>query len=236
MSARNRCDICGMRDGFQNLSMIHCKTCNLEVHKECYGVNTYKKDSFECWACRAVGQSFQVEDYDDDGNRLEIVQEKRPKACALCSVTDGLHAMHPLYDIHGPRGRQVYLEDSEDKLVWVHSLCALFLTRKGFTFGCSRYGDYHGQESDSSVGDDDDDDDERSLNPELIDETLENSDYGEAAPIHHFIYRGGKYCDDNDKDIELIRLRMKKLKCFVCGSDDSSKDVFRIALQVCCCL
>ena len=59
--------------------------------------------------------------------RTTMIQKERPTECALCSVKTGLHAMHPLYDFHGPEGRQLVLPASgvgfrrkEKRLAWVH--------------------------------------------------------------------------------------------------------------------
>jgi hypothetical protein len=77
-------------------------------------------------------------------------QEARPVECALCSVKTGIHAMHPLYDVHGPEGRQLVLPASgagfkriEKRLAWCHSLCAQFISTNGGTKG-SVYGIYDG--------------------------------------------------------------------------------------------
>ena len=51
-------------------------------------------------------------------------QIERPSECALCSVSTGLHAMHPLYDTHGKEGRQYVIPSSvapvkkERRLAW----------------------------------------------------------------------------------------------------------------------
>jgi len=51
-------------------------------------------------------------------------QIDRPSECALCSVSTGLHAMHPLYDTHGKEGRQYVIPSSvapvkkERRLAW----------------------------------------------------------------------------------------------------------------------
>jgi hypothetical protein len=225
------CDVCGLKDGQKNRKLIHCTECQLSVHKDCYGMDSYEKDFFCCWACRAVGKSFQVEAHDENGNRLQILQSSRPKNCVLCSIKDGFHAMHPLYDASGTKGRQMHLEESNKTLAWAHTLCAFFLTRSGFLYGCSRDGgsDYYEDPEDAN----EDSDDDRSNNPELIDESAENSDYGEYAPVHHFVYRGGINARDEDKNVGRKISRLKQLKCYVCGADDKPKDVLRICLQVC---
>jgi hypothetical protein len=138
--------------------------------------------------------------------------------------------MHPLYDASGTKGRQIYLEESKT-LAWAHTLCAFFLTGNGFLYGCSREGgsDYYEDPEDAN----EDSDDDRSNNPELIDESAENSDYGEYAPVHHFVYRSGINARDEDKIFGRKISQLKQLKCYVCGADDKPKDVLRICLQVC---
>ena len=56
--------------------------------------------------------------------RSIMKQIDRPSECALCSVSTGLHAMHPLYDTHGKDGRQYVIPSSvapikkERRLAW----------------------------------------------------------------------------------------------------------------------
>jgi hypothetical protein len=189
-------------------------------------MDSYEKTFFSCWACKAVGKSFQVEAHDKNGNRLQILQSSRPKNCVLCSIQHGTHAMHPLYDASGTKARQIYLEESDKTLAWAHTVCAFFLTGRGFLYGCARDGgsDHFDDAEDAN----EDSDDDRSHNPELIDESAESSDYGEYAPVHHFVY-----ARDEDEDVGRKITQLKHLKCYVCGADDSPKDVLRICLQVC---
>ena len=70
-------------------------------------------------------------------------QESRPMECAFCNVKTGYHAMHPLFDMPGPEGRQLVLPASgagfkrvEKRLAWVHSLCAQFICSATYTKGC----------------------------------------------------------------------------------------------------
>jgi hypothetical protein len=143
--------------------------------------------------------------------------------------------MHPLYDASGTKGRQIYLEESNKTLAWAHTLCAFFLTGSGFLYGCSRDGGYDNYEDQDDANEDSDDD--RSNNPELIDGSAETSDYGEYAPVHHFVYRGGINARGEARDEDALVGRkisqLKQLKCYACGADDKPKDVLRICLQVC---
>eukprot|EP00980_Cylindrotheca_fusiformis_P002103 scaffold473_cov132-Cylindrotheca_fusiformis.AAC.8 len=234
MAKRKLCDVCGLRDGHQKLEAIQCTECQVSVHKKCYGMDSYQKNNFICWACRAVGQSFQVEARDHNGRRREVLQSSRPTSCVLCSISDGTHAMHPLYDAPGRKGRQMnYLDESTNtiQLAWVHTICGFFFTGRGFLYGCSRDGNYDYFEDSESTHSDADDDDDRSLNPELLDESQENDDFGEYAPVHHFVYRSALSASDEDQIVDRKRHHMKQLKCYVCGSDDTPKDVLRMCLQ-----
>jgi hypothetical protein len=112
---------------------------------------------FTCLACAAVGKKFQAvevwkktgvdedrdqeQEYEKDRkarrnfntNIVLVKQRSRPRCCAFCSVSDGNHAMHPLFDNHGSRGRRVFKRDSKDKkeLIWAHTLCAMILSSSG---------------------------------------------------------------------------------------------------------
>ena len=85
------------------------------MHKECYGWGDYDKDSFRCLACDAVGKRFQVDGKYKDGTRMTLEQKERPKHCELCSIDTGIHAMHPLFDNHGQKGRQIMMVDQRSR-------------------------------------------------------------------------------------------------------------------------
>lgn len=218
------CDICGFRDGHQNLTMIRCLKCCLHVHKECCGMDSFTSTSFTCWACQAVGREFEVEERDASGQRKKILQEFRPTSCALCNYHEEIHCMHPLYDSEGPSGRQMCIDG---KLAWVHTLCAFVLTKRSFLFGCSRDGSYDNADKNS-----DDKDDQRSINSELLNETHEGKEFGDNVPVHHFVYMGLKK-DTNNDNTTIERLReFQKLRCSICGANDKPNGVFRICVQV----
>ena len=87
---------------------------------------------------------------DTGSHREKNRQETRPVECVLCNIKTGIHAMHPLFDTHGPEGRQLVLSASgagfkrtEQRLAWVHSLCAQFIGCYSGTMGCV-YGIYDG--------------------------------------------------------------------------------------------
>ena len=95
--------------------------------------------------------------------RKKIRQVGRPTSCVLCSVSSGTHAMHPLYDVYGPHGRQYLIPGTrtggmkkEPKLAWVHTLCGMFISaQKQFVYGCDEKGHWEGDESDEESDDDD---------------------------------------------------------------------------------
>lgn len=128
------------------------------MHELCYAsVPTDSKNpNFTCHACKAVGAEVEVNVPSRIGgsktvtHREIIRQETRPMECVLCSVKSGIHAMHPLFDMPGPDGRQLALPASgtgfkkkEKRLAFVHSLCAQFINSNSGTQGCV-YGLYEG--------------------------------------------------------------------------------------------
>ncbi len=153
---------------------------------------TNTKDiDFVCHACKAVGEEVEVnvpsivggsillaDDEDHDAsttnvrltNREWIVQESRPTVCVLCSHDKGIHAMHPLLDVHGPQGRQLTWNGRGDKhnhtsttndvtprrrppqLAWVHTLCASMIcsnaNTRGCVYGCDKNGIFYYDDDD----------------------------------------------------------------------------------------
>jgi len=216
--------MCGFKDGHLKLTMIHCDKCGLAVHKECYGFTLYTLKQFTCWPCQAVGRSFEVEERDELGNRRRILQQSRPTKCALCSVSDGIHAMHPLYDSSGPSGRQICNDGS---LVWAHTLCAFVLNTKSYLFGCSRDGNYDTMEESEESAEIDD----RSENSELIDDTKEGAEFGDSAPVHHFVYIGLKNGNKESRRLYRELHKRRKLRCSICGADDKPEGVLRLCAQ-----
>ena len=221
-SSTAKCDLCMNGDGWQGNTMVRCTSCQVTVHKECYGLETYQGSTFICWACRAVGKKFQVDDRDSRGRRRMILQESRPTKCDLCSHDEGIHAMHPLYDNGGEGGRQLY-DPKSDRLVWAHTLCAFVLTNSGLMYGCLQ---------DGSCGEDDDpdiSDDERSINPEA--EKPSEGNFGDEPPVHHFVY----YVEGraNQYYLNAVKERQNALTCDICERDDTKDGIFRIPIQCC---
>ena len=253
-----RCDICWRKDkgSADDARMIlqRCCKCGVCVHNECYGLQTTnnrgKRDpNFVCHACQAVGKTIKVRKRNPKtGKRLQFEVTKRPTECCLCGVDDKhfhYHAMHPVYDYHGPRGRQMVLEASEKKparLAWAHSLCAFsicsYRTTAGCVYGCTKGGMFAGCDED---GDDDEQDCDESVNSDLEVDEHSQSD----TSIHHFVYvlppeqrtsnpiklRGRSAIYDGDAWVKAIREHQENLMCYICGKSDKSEKIRRIAIQ-----
>ena len=153
-----RCDICNQHDRFNDHNLQQCVECGVLVHETCNGMpstpNHGKLENWTCLACESIGQTLKGRQQlghqsDNCWDDCEVKQEERPKACALCSVRSGCHAMHPLYDTPGSQGRQVV--NKSGKLVWVHTLCGMYHSvHTGMVYGC----DEHGHSDDSNIKED----------------------------------------------------------------------------------
>jgi len=217
---KGKCDICRKPDGFWGHNLQQCQTCHVLVHELCYGMpETNTKDvHFVCRACRAVGVEVEVnvpsivggvvgDDDDKDPcstntstgrrHREWIKQETRPTVCVLCSHDKGIHAMHPLLDVHGPEGRQLtwngrvkpqhhhhqlhhhqqQQQQAQPQLAWVHTLCASVIcsnaSTRGCVYGCDKNGNYYGDEDDEDDGQSSDEEEE--LKVSFDDHNLQNS-------------------------------------------------------------
>ena len=180
-----------------------CRVC---VHEECYGLEATKKKNhkWECWACQSVGK--EIEGHTSHHKLKTIMQKERPLECALCSVADGVHAMHALYHDHGPDGRQVILPPYRKiplRLAWVHTLCALSVcTHRGTTgsvYGCDINGDWEGEQS-----------------------------------VHHFVMCGLNKNKKEDEEWIKMLTEHRTLSCTICGHNEKTagRD-FRVPLQCC---
>ena len=241
-----RCDVCAYRDGHNGLVLLECTECHLYVHRDCYGMPTYIRKTFQCWACQAKGRTFVVHHPNGrEGSResISVLQAERPRYCDLCghNPTTGtdtpaqqdsqVHAMHPVYDNYGNKARHLYTTDpttGKHRLVWAHTLCGFFLATKRLLYATTRQGTTHeGEESDP--------DDDRSVNPALVDsedsegEEEEEDLFQGFAPSHHFVwYRERKWT-------KLVHQHQLGLTCDICHQSDYSSNtnerIFRIAVQ-----
>ena len=169
------------------------------------------------------------------GTHREMVkQESRPFECVLCSVKTGYHAMHPLFDMPGPEGRQLLLPASgagfkkvQKRLAWVHSLCAQFINVNSNTKSCV-YGLYDGgqyeQEEDDQIKDTGGDDHQQKydIGTKVSKEFNEGTFFGEVVQYHKeeglytVIYEDGDEEDLEEDELEDILASRKK----PCTNDD----------------
>jgi hypothetical protein len=204
-------------------------------------MNTYIRDEFTCWACRAVGKTFTIYNSDNIYDRrqnkkmvkLDIKQTARPTICDLCGYHDEEpHAMHQIYDNYGPSARCLHVADNNSpsgrRVVWCHTVCGFFLTLKSVLYGVT-------QEGTTDIGLEEDPSDERSVNLELqVNDEEEEDLFGGFAPSHHFVYYLPK-----ERDGELVHTKwsrkidtlQKELRCEICNKDDSLAGVYRIPVQ-----
>lgn len=211
------------------MNFVKCSICKVCTHRECVMINpspdfNYKQD-FVCYACAAVGKTFQAVDKHLSNNFYEIKQEKRPTECSLCNVSHGLHAMFPLFDYHGKGARQICypVQDGGTKMVlaWGHALCALTLANAGHLYACYKDGDYLGME------DDDNEVDMRPPNPESVITEAFQIMYGDAMPHYRYYLTpiDRPPCDWTKAVID----RKRSLECVECKSDDRKS--MRIPVQ-----
>ena len=252
MPMKGKCDVCQKKDGFQGHRLLKCHKCNMCIHENCYGlvVKVGRKDiNWECYACEAVGKEVLVS---KPGRRSRtVLQENRPHHCCLCSHHLGNHAMHPLYDEHGPEGRQLVLNADQKqnlpkRLAWVHSICAFFIASnkptQGCVYGCDEKGDYDddGEESESEeeLGDDSDSsalsdgrESKKSVNRDDNKAEKEKIEEAEAKvfSIHHFVIA---YKEGGEENAWTRRIKeCRGLKCEVCGEADNDGYSRRIPVQ-----
>jgi hypothetical protein len=171
--------------------------------------------------------------------------------CNVDDKDDWFHAMHPLYDSCSMRARQIVIPadivrvaqnttttdiQRPIRLAWVHTLCAYAVNNafsmQGTIYGCTQDGDY-GVDDDfkDSYEIEDDDDDKRSINSYLADEKVKDD-----LVIHHFVFDGPipYIYQSSSSSSSAVRTRkigttwhdqiisdFQKLKCHICGSDDS---------------
>ncbi|KAL7551988.1 hypothetical protein ACHAWF_017293 [Thalassiosira exigua] len=254
---KGKCDLCAKGDGVWG-NLQRCRTCRLLVHERCYGlVETDKKDpDFACRACRAAGTEVEVNVPSRVGGcgkkmgrrREKVKQAGRPAECVLCAHRGGAHAMHPLFDAHGPEGRQLAIEVPGEgkRLAWVHTLCASVIgsnpRTRGSVYGCDEEGNYYGcddegsseeeEEEEEFVNKDEDKgcegevdgkgDDEGRLSPRSDED---GSGEGEESVVNdHFVIASEGGWAKN------IKQHRRMLDCHVCGTKRKQHDLM-IPLQ-----
>ncbi len=174
---------------------------------------------------KVVGKEIVVSKKDEELKKVAI--KSRSKRCALCSISSGNHAMHPLYNISGPEGRPIVYKKRgvEDGIVWVHTLCAMFITcyenTKGMIYGCYEDGSYENEDGILASVDEEGDDEK------IIDLDFRKKPGSPVllTPVHHHMVIENQDVDAIGK-IEEFR----ELKCTVCKKQDSNAR--RIPVQV----
>jgi len=239
-TVKGHCDICLTRHS-KTKTLLECQTCHVKVHDICYGVpDNFLEDpnyAFHCLACQAVGKQVKIRERDPySGRRKVVIQESRPQECCLCSIKHGVHAMHPVYDVHGKYGRQILLppdkaaQGGKRKLAWGHTLCLQGVNLEGIATGCF-YGcraDGYCDEDEYSLGDDE------SINSELDIPSEKNS-----SGVHHYVCWG--WLGQEDEYTKNLQ-EAKKCRCIYCGKKDdglvimNNEKVFRsLRVTVQCC-
>jgi len=241
------CDVCGREDGFQHMNIQQCQTCGVCVHETCYGLTNsasmVKYQQWKCAPCSAIGLDLQVNKPTEPHRSISVTS--RNTECALCCVTNGIHAMHLLYDTHGKDGTPVILPQNkrkglEERVAWVHTLCALFIgDREKVVFGCKNDGSYLGESDDENEDEDESDDDNADTNNTLEVKNGMNlvSSNGKELIIldnpHHFVVSNvGEDGAEDDWSRAVRVLKEARYKCFICGLGNGLK---QNTLAIPCC-
>ena len=206
--------------------------------------------NFRCHACAAMNTKILI---NSSTTKTITIPNKRPSHCALCSVTTGMHAMHMLYDTHGKFGRPLILpasaattnkEAKQERVAWVHTLCASFIGKfyqsRECVYGCQKNGKY-GEDDDDDDDDDDNDDDDDDSDMDTAESESESGNCKMPilnqdiilpselkAKTHHYVIAG----KEEDKATVWTRttyLLRKGIKCSFCFKIDTKS--LRIPLQ-----
>jgi len=217
MIYEGKCDICEHGDNHWGHVLQKCKECSVLVHEACYGLEQSKGGKGGTkrldWVCRAC----ELKHLQPDG--------KRASRCVLCSVSGGVHAMHPIYDKEGPDGKQVMRPSGP---AWAHTLCCVFLgshrKTEGCVFACNKNGRYDGESDEGDTDEENDDEGEG--------EGEESNGNTSSIEAHHFVIcRGG--LPSHKSHFNLLQSYRKELKCSVCHVKDSAVKILRIPVQCC---
>ena len=218
-SSSARCDICTTTDNMHSTCLQTCFSCGVSVHETCYGlINAYdnlKYNTWKCHACASVGKTVTVKIPKKDTFEVQQIKiTQRPTKCALCSITNGFHAMHPLFNKHGSEGRPITRKvGGVYQIVWVHTLCALVLATNqfssGLVYGCNAEGDYEAATTNQTSSEED----EAMGDPHIDLDYVENDEKVLIASPHHFVITFS-----NDDGIDYLgRIQeFRKLTCYIC--------------------
>jgi hypothetical protein len=169
-------------------------------------------------------------------NYQMIEQIERPLICELCSVSDKVTAMHPLYDFHGTSCRMLCLKNDNGtyRLAWGHTICCLYLSKNGFLYGFKINGRYQNSEDDDR---DEDEQDPRETNPTtvLTPEFEASAKKSGARAMTYFRYYAPFPTPQDATRLDMYREAMdahkRGLVCVFCNKNDSDPRGFRIPLQ-----
>lgn len=146
--------------------------------------------------------------------------------------------MHLLYDTHGKDGTPVILPQNkrkglEERVAWVHTLCALFIgDREKVVFGCKNDGSYLGESDDENEDEDESYDDTANTNGKKrnnrIDKLESENEISLVDPSaneliildnpHHFVVANVGHNGVEDDWSRAVRvLKDARYKCFICG-------------------
>lgn len=261
-AASARCDLCTKKDGFQGMKLLQCRECGVCVHETCYGLpvsssppadaavsSASAASSWICNACDAVGKTVVVSRKGHHPIKT-MTQTARPTDCALCPVIDGehvapgvhpWHAMHKLYDTHGPEGHQLVLKADRKRklpkrLAWVHSACAYGIATSrragGCVYGCMADGSYEGDGS----SDADDDEEGISSDEEPFDTRVEESEWIGATKTKGHHGSGGssprkkKKKSEDDDDVDDTGATHHFV---ICGKEDGQDTCYTNRIKEC---
>jgi hypothetical protein len=184
-----------------------------------------------------VGKTVTIKDKFNESKKIVI--KNRPKQCALCSIGSEIHAMHPLYNKHGIDGQPVVKDGT---IVWVHTLCALFIAgyelTRGIVYGCTINGEYQ-SDSDLEADENDESDNSNKNNGQVTNvdhrnnfsffQTYHNDKEALVGAPHHFVitYRGD---GAENNAISMLKDIRENLRCSICNNPDQRSK--RISVQV----
>lgn len=220
-----RCDVCERRDGKFGHNMQRCRTCNVLVHEACYGLvqTTKKRPDWQCKACEL---------------QHEQPEGKRPTKCVLCSVSDGIHAMHPIYNKEGPDGKQLQRPSGP---AWAHTLCCMFIgsfrRTEGCVFACNKAGEYDGEELDEDEEDDESGEGRGKISKpsknghQSNNRTGTDEDAMTSTEAHHFVICSKSV--PGHAELYSVIKEHRELRCLECKQKDNVARVLRIPIQCC---
>ncbi len=169
-----------------------------------------------------------------NGQKVTIKMSQRPRKCALCPISDGHHAMHPLYNKHGlnaqPAIRSTKSNGGIDEIHMVHTLCANLLNVNGggIVYGCNRDGEWDFD----AKSDDEDDINGNDVNIPPLDLTYIDKKSGEflQSSVNQFVIT---YCDE--APVKKKR-ELQTMRCTICHERNDERQIPLQVSRMCCLL